>query len=154
MMTLVTRFDTNPFRRRLVIHVSLLRAVAIVLACAVVGNGDTRAAPGKPLVASKTVGIASWYGADFEGKPMANGHPFRRHALTAASRVIPLGERVRVRYRRKTILVTITDRGPYVSGRIIDLSEAAAARLGIKDLGLATVEIERLNRRRIHPPSR
>ena len=89
-------------------------------------------------------GVASWYGAAFEGKRMANGCRFHRHALTAASRALPLGERVRVRLRGKSVIVPVTDLGPYISGRVIDLSEAAAARLGMIRSGLANVEIERL----------
>lgn len=89
-------------------------------------------------------GMASWYGGRFEGKPMANGCPFHRHALTAASRILPLGARVRVRLRGKSVIVPITDRGPYHRGRDLDLSEAAAARLGMLNLGLAHVEIERI----------
>ena len=121
-----------------------MRIIAVVLAALALGGIIPGGPRGAAQAAPAMEAVASWYGAAFEGKRMANGCPFRRHALTAASRVLPLGERVRVRFRRHSVIVPVTDRGPYWPGREIDLSEAAAARLGIIDLGLARVEITRI----------
>jgi peptidoglycan lytic transglycosylase len=75
---------------------------------------------------------------------MANGCPFRAGIITAASPVLPIGSWLRVRNRRNglVILVQVVDRGPYVQGRVLDLSEAAARRLGMVTSGLAPVSIE------------
>lgn len=89
--------------------------------------------------------IASWYGFECAQQPMANGKPFHPYAMTAASWFYPLGSKVRVSYRRKTIIVTITDRGPakrYVrQGRVIDLSLGAFQQLADPDVGLITVTL-------------
>jgi rare lipoprotein A len=88
-------------------------------------------------------GIASYYGSWFEGRPMANGRPFRNDAMTAASRTFGLGSQIRVctiRYRR-CVSLTVTDRGPYVRGRVIDVTRAAARRLGFEHDGIAEVTI-------------
>jgi rare lipoprotein A len=86
-------------------------------------------------------GVASWYGSFHEGKPMANGKPFRRMAMTAASRTLKLGTHIRVYNleNMQSVDVTVTDRGPYVGKRILDLSEAAAIKLGYAKKGLARV---------------
>ena len=87
-------------------------------------------------------GMASWYGADRQGKKMANGKPFDRHKLTAASWYFPLGTKIRVVNVKngESVVVTITDRGPNLRlHRILDLSEAAAERLGYVGQGLAPV---------------
>lgn len=83
--------------------------------------------------AMSAVGIASWYGPGFHGKRTASGKRFNQHSMTAAHRRLPLGTRVLVENLRthlKTI-VKITDRGPYVRGRIIDLSKGAARAIGM-----------------------
>jgi rare lipoprotein A len=89
------------------------------------------------------IGTASWYGPRFHGKKTANGEAFNQNKLTAAHRTLPLGTRVEVTNvtNGKSVEVKITDRGPYVNGRVIDLSRAAAIRLGMKDAGLARVQI-------------
>lgn len=94
--------------------------------------------------ALKQVGIASWYGPGFHGKETAKGDIFDQDQLTAAHRTLPLGTEVEVTNvtNGRSVEVQINDRGPYVKGRVIDLSRAAAIRLGVKDAGLATVQIE------------
>ncbi len=89
-------------------------------------------------------GLASWYGPGFHGRKTASGERFNQNAMTAAHRTLPLGCRVRVRYQEtgETVRVRINDRGPYKPGRVIDLSRAAAQRLGIVDEGLARVTVE------------
>ncbi len=89
-------------------------------------------------------GLASWYGAAFHGKQAANGKPFDMHALTAAHRTFPLGSVVRVvnLANGKHLHVWITDRGPYIRNRIIDLSRAAAVRLGMREGGVSAVRVQ------------
>lgn len=87
---------------------------------------------------------ASWYGAAHHGKRMANGRPFNMHALTAAHPSWAFGTRVKVTYRGRSVVVTITDRGPAKrTGRCIDLSRAAAERLGMIRAGVANVTLSR-----------
>jgi rare lipoprotein A len=87
-------------------------------------------------------GMASWYGAERQGQKMANGKPFDCHKLTAASWYFPLGTTIRVVNVKngESVVVTITDRGPNLRlHRILDLSEAAAERLGYVGQGMTSV---------------
>lgn len=88
-------------------------------------------------------GIASWYGKDFHGRKTANGETYDMNSLTAAHKTLPLGTYVRVYnlQNNKTIDVRINDRGPFVRGRIIDLSREAAHRIGIIGPGTGPVKI-------------
>ena len=91
-------------------------------------------------------GVASWYGKDFHGKKTSNGETYNMNAMTAAHKTLPLGVYVKVYNRdngRKEI-VRVNDRGPFVKGRIIDLSYAAAKKLGVDVAGKAPVKIEAL----------
>jgi rare lipoprotein A len=89
-------------------------------------------------------GKASWYGKWHAGKRTASGELFDPNRYTAAHRRLPLGTQVRVTNldTGRSVIVTITDRGPYVGHRVIDLSAAAAERLGMKRAGIAKVRIE------------
>jgi rare lipoprotein A len=89
-------------------------------------------------------GIASWYGPRFHGRRTASGEVFNTQALTAAHKTLPFGTRVRVKslVNGKEVVVRINDRGPFIKGRIIDLSQAAAQALGLS--GVKQVLIERL----------
>ena len=93
-------------------------------------------------------GIASWYGRDFHGKKTSNGEIYNMYAMTAAHKTLPLGTHVKVynRDNSRSIEVRINDRGPFVRGRIIDLSYAAAKDLGIVGPGTARVEVVALGR--------
>jgi rare lipoprotein A len=97
-------------------------------------------------VRSSQIGTASWYGNEHAGRPMANGEIFDPELLTAAHRSFPLGTRLRVTHLAsgRSVIVTITDRGPYVRRRFIDLSKQAAETLGMTKAGLARVRIEAL----------
>lgn len=88
-------------------------------------------------------GIASWYGDDYHGKPTANGEIYDMEALTAAHKTLPFNSLVRVvnRDNGKTVTVRINDRGPFVEGRVIDLSRKAAREIGIITVGLARVDL-------------
>jgi rare lipoprotein A len=92
-------------------------------------------------------GVASWYGAEEQGKLTASGERFDRHEFTAASRKLPLDSVVRVTNEGngRTVEVRINDRGPFVHGRVLDLSEAAADTLDMKTSGTAPVKIELLS---------
>lgn len=91
-------------------------------------------------------GIASWYGKREQGKRMANGQPFDRNNYTCASRTYKLGTYLQVTYPKTgiTVFVMVTDRGPWVKGRVLDLSERAAKTLGLKPHGVGLVQIEPL----------
>jgi rare lipoprotein A len=98
----------------------------------------------------RLTGTASWYGDVHHGRRTASGEVFDMHGLTAAHRALPLGTRVRVTNLRngRSVDVRINDRGPFVAGRIIDLSRAAAAALDGLDAGVFPVDVVVL------PPSR
>jgi len=89
-------------------------------------------------------GAASWYGPGFHGRRTASGERFNSRALTAAHRSLPFGSRVRVTNERtgRSVVVRINDRGPFVGGRVIDLSKAAAQAVGIS--GVGKVKLTRL----------
>jgi len=93
-----------------------------------------------PASASAQTGRASWYSSTSR---TASGERCNPHALTAAHRFLPFGTRVKVHNVKngRSIMVRINDRGPYAGGRIIDLSKAAAGRLGIVGSGVATVRL-------------
>ncbi|WHZ12006.1 MAG: Septum-associated rare lipoprotein A [Burkholderiaceae bacterium] len=89
-------------------------------------------------------GLASWYGPRFHGRRTASGERYNMHAMTAAHPKLPLGSYARVTAvaSGKSVVVRITDRGPYVKRRIIDLSKAAAARLGLLKRGVGEVVVQ------------
>lgn len=93
------------------------------------------------------IGEASWYGPGFHGKLTSTGEVYNQHSLTAAHRTLPAGSKVRVTNldNGKSVTVKINDRGPYIKGRILDLSRKAAKALGIVDKGKAEVKIEMLS---------
>src|SRR3954452_25564045 len=90
---------------------------------------------------SLQAGAASWYGPGFQGRKTANGERFNTHALTAAHRSLPFGSRVKVTNNQtgRSVVVRINDRGPFVHGRIIDLSKASAQAIGISGVGRVTL---------------
>ncbi|WP_114782894.1 septal ring lytic transglycosylase RlpA family protein [Botryobacter ruber] len=89
-------------------------------------------------------GKASYYSRKLQGRKMANGEPYRRNKMTAAHRTLPFGTKVKVTNlnTKKTVKVKITDRGPFVKGRIVDLSEAAAKKLDYTQAGIAPVKVK------------
>jgi rare lipoprotein A len=97
---------------------------------------------GKPLLTE--VGLSSWYGPPYDQHPGANGEIYDQNAMTAAHRTLPLGSIVRVTNiaTGQSVVVRITDRGPFVHGRVLDLSLAAAKAAGVYRAGVATVKIE------------
>ncbi len=109
----------------------------------------------------KLTGIASWYGPGFQGRRAADGSRYDMYEMTAAHKSLPFGTIVHVRNEKngKTVVVRITDRGPYIDGRIIDLSKAAADVIGMPGITPVTVELMERNPNFkipepvIHPPS-
>lgn len=89
-------------------------------------------------------GKASWYGRDFHNKATASGLAYDMHTFTAAHRTLPLGTVVKVtdQHNGKSVMVCVTDRGPYVAGRIIDVSAAAASKLDLTKRGVGKVRLE------------
>jgi rare lipoprotein A len=97
---------------------------------------------GKPV--STEVGLASWYGPPYAGRKGADGRVYDQNAMTAAHLTLPMGTMVRVTNltTNQSVVVKITDRGPFVRGRIIDLSLAAAKATGVYRAGVAKVRVE------------
>ena len=89
-------------------------------------------------------GIASWYGSDFHGGETASGVNYDMYTFTAAHRTLPIGTVVKVtdRGNGKSVMVCVTDRGPYAKGRVIDLSYAAANKLNLSSRGVGHVDLE------------
>ncbi|RLE39676.1 hypothetical protein DRJ12_00250 [Candidatus Acetothermia bacterium] len=87
------------------------------------------------------VGIASWYGPGFDGRHTANGEIYDMNGISAAHKTLPFGTIVQVvdLETGKSVIVRINDRGPFIKGRIIDLSKGAAEKLGIIDKGITKV---------------
>jgi len=112
-----------------------LLVVIFVVACA--------GPPVRPQHPGAQVGVASWYGPKFHGRPTASGEVFDMHEISAAHRTLPLGSWVQVTNLEngRSIRVRVNDRGPFIEGRIIDLSYAAARALGMVKQGLAWVTV-------------
>ncbi len=87
---------------------------------------------------------ASWYGPGFHGRKTASGQRFNQNAQTAAHKTLPFGTKLRVTFRGKSTVVTVNDRGPYIRGRSLDLSKAAASRIGLIGPGHGKVCMERV----------
>ena len=100
-------------------------------------------------------GIASWYGTKFHGRPTSSGEVYNMHAMTAAHKTLPIPVYVHVKNldNGRSMVVRVNDRGPFVSGRIIDLSYAAAKKLGVDGPGTANVEIRTVGSRQALPTS-
>ncbi len=101
--------------------------------------------PGTKPVATET-GLASWYGPPYHNRRGSNGEVYNMHAMTAAHRTYPLGSIVRVTNVKtgSSALVRITDRGPFIPGRVLDLSLAAARKVDVWQPGVAQVKVELL----------
>jgi len=89
-------------------------------------------------------GVASWYGYPHHGRIMASGDRFNMYELTAAHRTLPIGTRIRVTnlLNSRSVTITITDRGPFVNNRVLDLSYAAAREIDMIGPGTAPVQLE------------
>jgi rare lipoprotein A len=105
-------------------------------------SGSVRPSSGKILLTLE--GVASYYAHDFHGKLTSNGETFDMNDLTAAHRTFPFGTKIRVTNlnNQKTVIVRVNDRGPFVDGRIIDLSMGAAKAIGSVETGTTRVRLE------------
>ena len=99
-------------------------------------------------------GIASWYGHPFHGRATSTGETYDMYAMTAAHKTLPLPTYVRVTDldTGNRVVVRVNDRGPFVEGRVIDLSYVAAVKLGIAERGTARVEVRALDPPAVDPP--
>jgi len=121
--------------------VSVAAAACILLAGC--GGKKRVVLPGAARVGSTETGVASWYGYPYHGRRAANGEIYDMEMMTAAHRTLPFGTWVRVKNlgNDKTVDVRITDRGPFVGGRIVDLSHAAAVLIDMIGPGTAKVKL-------------
>ncbi|CAN5355894.1 hypothetical protein BH24ACT19_BH24ACT19_01000 [soil metagenome] len=112
-----------------------LKAMFAVGATAVLAALSAGEAEAKPVV-------SSWYGPGFEGNPTASGDIYRPEERTAAHRSLPFGTELLVTYGGRETVVEVNDRGPYVEGRSLDLSRAAAAEIGLTAAGADSVDVQ------------
>ena len=142
-------------RGRIVHGLAVALLVALVVAHGSISSsassaklGSTQALQARHNIRPYQVGTASWYGDYFEGRPTASGEPFNMYDMTAAHLTLPLGTIVRVTNLRnhRSVIVRINDRGPYVDGRIVDLSYNAARVLKFDQQGLQRVRLDVLPR--------
>ncbi|MEK7347591.1 MAG: septal ring lytic transglycosylase RlpA family protein [Candidatus Eisenbacteria bacterium] len=139
---------------RSLLPTALLASLLLATGCAgshpAIGSGDGSRA------GSEIVGFASYYGPEFHGRTTASGERYDSDELSAAHRTLPFGTRVRVTNLKngRSVVVTITDRGPFRRGRIVDVSRRAARDLGFLRAGVARVRLEVIspNRDRGEPP--
>lgn len=131
-----TSLQRSPASLRRVLTAAV--ALSLIVACGIrrpkVGDG-----PKGPVQRGK----ASWYGKPFHGRATASGEIYDMHGLSAAHRALPLGTLVRVTHlgNGRSVTVKVNDRGPFVRGRIIDLSRGAAEAIGMVIEGVAGVEV-------------
>jgi len=121
--------------------ISVFLLAAMLVGCgAIFGTG-------MPCKGRPQTGTASWYGKKYHGRKTACGEIFDMHKLTAAHKKLPLGTMVKVTNLKngKCVVVKVNDRGPFVRGRIIDLSYAAAEKIGMLKDGITKVKIEVIN---------
>ena len=155
-MNALRRSDNYPTRSRrsLTIAGALLAIVVGVAGAQAASPADHLSAttPNQPVAKVTThhhwyqLGVASWYGKFFQGKPTASGQPYDENAMTCAHRSLPLGSVLRVTNLRnhRSVVVRVNDRGPVPEDRVIDLSYAAAQTLGFSERGIAPVKVELL----------
>jgi rare lipoprotein A (peptidoglycan hydrolase) len=130
-------------------HISKARLLTVLLAVGALAVTACSTVPkglGEYDAGLKERGQASWYSEEFHGKPTASGEIYDQYGFSAAHRRLPLGSWVRVTNAATgvSVPVRINDRGPFIKGRIIDLSYAAAAKLGMIESGTTAVFLERL----------
>jgi len=119
-------------------------APSLPIASSVTSSVTTPAPAKVPAPISQETGTAAWYGREYQGKKTASGEVFDMNGLTAAHRTLPLGTVIRATNLEnvKSVTVTINDRGPFTRNIILELSYAAAGKLGFSDKGTARVQID------------
>jgi len=145
-MNAIRRLDNAKRPRRRVTLAGALLTVLVGIASAQTASpvDQVRHAPPARHHHWYEFGLASWYGKFFQGRATASGEPYNQNAMTCAQRNLPLGSLVRVTNLRnnRSVVVRVNDRGPVPQDRVIDLSRAAAERLGFSHRGLAPVKVE------------
>lgn len=123
--------------------------LALTLPATVLFAKETSSHKSRSVHTKPITGIASYYGRKFHGKRTASGEIFDKNAMTAAHHSLPFGTKVKVTNLRngKAVLVRINDRGPHVRGRMIDLSQAAAKKIGLSQVGTAHVKLQVLKKK-------
>jgi rare lipoprotein A len=131
---------------KLLLANALLVALAICVRGADAGTAVQHLSPERPHAVAR-VGYASYYSDHYNGRKTANGELFSNSEYTAASNQLPLGSRVRVTNLKnhRSVVVRVTDRGPFVKGRSIDLSRRAAQDIELLEAGVIRVAITRLS---------
>jgi rare lipoprotein A len=131
---------------------NLRGAIALLAFSFLLSNACSLVRPSRPILGAERaeVGNASWYGKRHQGKQTASGERYDGYAMTAAHRTLPFGTRLSVTNleNNRSVVVRVNDRGPYVDGRVIDLSLAAARALGITEEGVARVRLQPLDESR------
>ena len=124
---------------------SCRRLICFLLPLLLLAGCTTRKAPAtEPMrKGDEQRGLASWYGKPYHGRPTASGEIYNMRKVSAAHRTLPLGTVVKVTNLNngRTLVVRINDRGPFVEGRIIDLSYKAAKKLGMVEAGVVPVKL-------------
>ncbi len=130
-----------PFTARIVCTLLIIGAAT----CGSAPRFERDATSGPAL--STSTGVASWYGPGFDGKQTVSGERFNQNHLTAAHKTLPFGTVVRVMNLQngRSVEVRINDRGPFIRGRVIDLSKAAAQEIGLIQQGIGRVELRVLS---------
>ena len=130
---------------RSLLPTSLLAALLLAAGCA--GSHPAIGSADGSRGGSEAVGFASFYAPEFHGRSTASGERYDSEGLSAAHRTLPFGTRVRVTNLQngRSVVVTITDRGPFRRGRIVDVSRRAARDLGFLRAGVARVRLEVLS---------
>ncbi len=125
---------------RFVVHIGL--AVCLI-ALSIMASSCAPYQAGRRPLHYKTTGHASWYGPGFAGRKTANGERFNPNKLTCAHKTLPFNTTLKVTHveNGKSVVVRVNDRGPFIRGRVIDLSKEAARRIGMLGSGTAKVEI-------------
>jgi rare lipoprotein A len=128
------------------LRTSVLLCVLLLTGCGTTSPRFTSSTrpPSRDESVHQLSGIASYYAHEFDGKPTANGEVYDMHQLTAAHRTLPFNSLVRVTHLQtgESVVVRINDRGPFKNDRVIDLSLAAAQRIGIIAQGTGQVRLE------------
>ena len=129
-----------------ILTVLIMLIMSVSMAAATKKTAAEKTSGTKKTVSSKVyqIGTASFYGGKWHGRKTANGEIFNTYSLTAAHKTLPFNTRVRVTNLNngKSVIVRINNRGPYIKGRIIDLSTAAFTAIESKNKGIARVKLE------------
>ena len=144
---------------RVAVHILLILAIGLTSGCfsrpryrtSPPGSDSEKTTADAPVISTKDafqVGLASYYAHKFHGRPTASGEIFDMYGLTAAHRELPLGTVIHVTHlgNGRSVKVKVNDRGPFIEGRILDLSLGAARRLDMVEEGVARVKIRIIKR--------